>query len=81
MRQQQMKPAVRVSGREEAACQIQWVIRAAQSMWIVKQPNVFTMRNANVMQAISELAAEAMYVTAKRQNVPAFVADNVIFCH
>lgn len=81
MPQPQMKPAVRASGREEAVCQTQWGIRAARLMWIVKQPNVFTMRNANVMQAISELAVEAMYVTAKRQNVQAFVADNVKFCH
>ena len=81
MPQPQMKPAVRASRREEAVCQTPWGIRAARLMWIVKQPNVFTMKNANVMQAISELAAEAMSVTAKRQNVQAFVANNVIFCH
>lgn len=81
MPQPQMKPAVRASGREETVCQTQWGIRAARLMWIVKQLNVFTMRSVNVMQAISELAVEAMYVTAKRQNVQAFVADNVKFCH
>ena len=71
-----MIPVARVFVRGAAIRPTLWDIRAARLMSIVRRLNVYTMKTANVMPGISELAEETACVTAKKQNVQAFAANS-----
>ena len=71
-----MIPVVRAFGREAAIRPTLWDIRAARLMSIVRRPNVYTMKTANVMPDISESAEGMASVTAKKQNAQAFAVNS-----